>query len=34
MTAFDTLLDLADPAELRAKVTAIVERVVTSEGSR
>ena len=32
MVAFDTLLDLANPDELRAKVTAIVERVVTSEG--
>ncbi|HEV2951728.1 MAG TPA: CpaF family protein, partial [Actinomycetota bacterium] len=30
MTAFDTLLDLADPADLRTKVTAIVERVVTT----
>jgi len=29
MTAFDTLLDLKDPAELRTKVEAIVERVVT-----
>ena len=32
MSAFDTLLDLANPDELRAKVTAIVERIVTSEG--
>jgi pilus assembly protein CpaF len=32
MAAFDTLLDLKDPADLRAKVTAIVERVVTTNG--
>src|SRR3990170_4233312 len=32
MTTFEKLLDLADPAELRTKVTAIVERVVTTNG--
>ena len=32
MVAFDSLLDVADPAELRTKVTAIVERVAQTDG--
>ena len=32
MTAFDTLLDLKDPSELRTKVEAMVERVVNTQG--
>jgi pilus assembly protein CpaF len=32
MSAFDKLLDLKDPAELRTKVEAMVERVVTTGG--
>src|SRR5687768_4336913 len=32
MTAFDSLLDLKNPAELRSKVTALVERVVVADG--
>ncbi len=32
MTAFDKLLDVADPGELRSKVTVIVERVALAHG--
>ncbi len=32
MTAFDKLLDVASPAELRSKVTVIVERVALAHG--
>ena len=32
MSAFDTLLDVADPADLRAKVEVIVDRVIDVRG--